>query len=44
MKRILSGLIAVAFVLALAVYKERFTPRQLIGYAIGTASVVLLNL
>ena len=39
-----AGGIVLAFVLALAVYKEKFTPRQLVGYAIGTVSVVLLNL
>jgi len=39
-----AGQIVVTFVLALAVYKEKFTPRQLIGYIFGTVSVILLNI
>ncbi|MDO4739786.1 MAG: hypothetical protein Q4A66_03885 [Eubacteriales bacterium] len=33
-----------AFLLAFFIYKERFAPLQYIGYVVGAASVVLLNL
>ena len=36
--------IAAAFLLAFIVYRERFSKIQYIGYALGAASVVLLNL
>lgn len=36
--------IAAAFLLAFFVYRERFSKIQYIGYALGAASVVLLNL
>ena len=39
-----AGGIVLGFLIAVAVYKERLSRCQLIGYAIGTPSVVLLNL
>lgn len=38
------GGIVLGFLLAIFVYKERLSKLQYVGYAIGTASVVLLNL
>ncbi len=34
----------VAFLLAYVVYKERFTKPQYVGYALGVASIILLNI
>lgn len=39
-----AGGIAISFVTALLIFREKFSKIQLIGYAIGVASVVLLNL
>jgi len=39
-----AGGIVVSFLIAIGIYKERLTRQQLIGYAIGTVSVILLNL
>jgi len=39
-----AGGIVVGFLIATGIYKERLTRQQLVGYAIGTVSVVLLNL
>ena len=39
-----AGGIVIGFLIAVGIYKERLTRRQLLGYAIGTVSVVLLNL
>ena len=39
-----AGGIVLGFLIAVVIYKERLSKKQLIGYAIGTISVVLLNL
>ncbi len=39
-----AGGIALGFVLAVTVYKERLSELQLVGYALGVISVVLLNI
>ena len=39
-----AGGIVLTFIIAVCVYKERLSRAQLVGYILGTASVVLLNL
>lgn len=39
-----AGGIVIAFLLAVFLYREHLTKPQLVGYAIGTVSVILLNL
>lgn len=39
-----AGGIVLGFLIAVCVYKERLSKRQLVGYVIGTVSVILLNL
>ena len=39
-----AGGIVIAFLFALLVYREKLSKTQLIGYAMGVTSVVLLNL
>lgn len=39
-----AGGIVLGFVIAVAIYKERLSKQQLVGYVVGTVSVVLLNL
>lgn len=39
-----AGGIVIAFLLAVFLYRERLTKLQLVGYVIGTVSVILLNL
>ncbi len=39
-----AGGIVIGFLVAVFVYKERLTRRQIVGYIMGTISVVLLNL
>lgn len=39
-----AGGIVLGFIMAVTVYKERLSRQQLIGYVIGTVSVILLNL
>ena len=39
-----AGGIVLTFICALVLYKEKLSVTQYIGYALGTASVVLLNL
>lgn len=39
-----AGGVVLGFVMATVIYKERLSPIQLIGYAMGTVSVILLNL
>ena len=39
-----AGAIVLGFILAITIYKERLSKKQLIGYVFGIAAVVLLNL
>lgn len=39
-----AGGIVLSFIIAICIYKEKLTRQQLVGYVIGTISVVLLNL
>lgn len=39
-----AGGIVLGFILAIFLYKEKLSPLQIVGYVIGTASVVLLNI
>lgn len=39
-----AGGIVLGFILAVTIYKERLSKTQLVGYFLGTASVVLLNI
>ena len=39
-----AGAIVLGFILAITIYKERLSQKQLIGYVFGIAAVVLLNL
>ena len=41
---IIVGIICLPYILAIFLYKEKFTVRQYIGAAIGVASMVLINL
>ncbi len=39
-----AGGIVITFCISVSIYKEKFIPRQLVGIALGLASLVLLNL
>ena len=39
-----AGGIVLGFILAMTIYKERLSKTQLVGYALGVASVILLNI
>lgn len=41
---VMSGVVIITFIASVAFFKERFTNKQLIGYVLGVASIVLINL